>query len=65
MNQLFVLLLLPFAVQAFYSINFAADKDASGVKGGKSTFISPPMPEHVADIYARMSGYNPLLHEGE
>ena len=56
---------MPAVVNGFYSINFAVNDDkAVNVVGAGQTFSGPPSAEHVADIYARLSGLPPLLREG-
>jgi len=48
-------------VVAFYSINFVADEGNTGVVNAGASFLSAPSAEHVADIYARLSGHAPLF----
>jgi len=47
-------------IAAFYSVNFAASSKHTGVVNVGSSFLSAPSAEHVADIYARLSGHAPL-----
>lgn len=59
---LLALLLLP-AVAAFYSIHYSAKNHHPEVIG-HARFSTTPSATQVADIYARVSGYGPLLSEG-
>jgi hypothetical protein len=56
--------LLPCAVQAFFSINYAADESHPKIMTQPGFFKDAPTPDHVADIYSRLSGHAPLLWEG-
>ena len=51
-----------------YSIHYYSNTDGSKVvdvvNSGLSTFRDAPSAEHVADIYARVSGLHPILSEG-
>jgi hypothetical protein len=59
-------LLLPVAVSANYAIHYSSTNLHPQVvrNGDEVKFAKPPSAEHVADIYARLSGLPPLLHEG-
>lgn len=51
---------------SFYSISYAATSKYHQVQGQVGqTFIEAPSAEHVADMYARLSGLPPLLREGK
>ena len=45
----------------FYSINYAADSQHPQVLNAGGSFLSAPTAEHVADVYARLSGHAPLF----
>ena len=51
---------------AFYSINYVADPNQHpGVLNAGASFLSAPSAEHVADVYARLSGHAPLFSTEE
>ena len=52
------------AVQAFFSINYAADESHPMLMTSPGIFKEAPQAEHVADIYARLSGNPPIFWEG-
>jgi len=53
-------------VSGFYSIGYASKHPQAQLQGEiGQTFIEAPSAEHVADLYARLSGFPPLLREGE
>ena len=52
------------AVQAFFSINYAADESHPMLMTSPGVFKEAPQAEHVADIYARLSGNPPIFWEG-
>ena len=50
-----------------YSINYYSKNNGiveDVVNGGLSSFKEAPSPEHIADIYSRVSGLAPILSEG-
>jgi hypothetical protein len=49
---------------AFYSISYSADENYPQIVGSPVVFKVPPSPEHVADIFSRLSGKAPILREG-
>lgn len=56
-----VFFLLVGNTEAFYSINYAATSDIrSNLVNTGASFLEAPSAEHVADIYARLSGHAPL-----
>ena len=59
-----LVLLLALLIQnagAFYSINYAADLNIyPKIVNAGASFTSAPSAEHVADVYARLSGHAPL-----
>ena len=63
----FVALLFLFqaTVQAFFSINYAADSSHPMLMTAPGVFKEAPQAEHVADIYARLSGNPPIFWEGQ
>ena len=61
----FVCLLQTLTVQAFFSINYVADESHPALMTPPGVFKEAPQAEHVADIYARLSGQPPLFWEGE
>ena len=50
--------------QAFYSVNYIASSNHPQVVGQVGSFKNAPDADHVADIYTRLGGLNPLLREG-
>lgn len=58
------LLVVQTTVNAFFSVNYAADESHSALMTLPNVFLTVPSAEHVADIYARLSGFPPLLREG-
>lgn len=58
------LLVVQTTVNAFFSVNYAADESHSALMTLPNVFLTVPSAEHVADIYARLSGLPPLLREG-
>ena len=51
-------------VNAFFSVNYAADESHSALMTLPNVFLTVPNAEHVADIYARLCGLPPILREG-
>jgi hypothetical protein len=52
------------AVYALYSVHYIAGNDQPQLVGKQKYLTRSPEPVQVADIYSRMSGMSPLLHEG-
>lgn len=65
--MIFALFLFYFgSAGAFYSINYVADlSEHPRVLNAGGAFLSAPSAEHVADVYARLSGHAPLLWSDE
>lgn len=59
----FLLLIIP-TISALYSIHYYAPSEHAGVVGEEVEFSRTPSALQVADIYARLVGHAPLLHEG-
>ena len=53
------------AVYALYSVHYIAGSDQPQLVGKQKYLTQSPEPVQVADIYSRMSGMSPLLHEGK
>jgi len=52
------------SVSCFYSIGYVSKHPQAQLQGQTGqTFIEAPSAEHVADLYARLSGFPPLLRE--
>jgi hypothetical protein len=64
MRFLVAFCLLHATAQAFFSINYAADESHPSLMTPPGVFKDAPKAEHVADIYARLSGRAPLFWEG-
>lgn len=47
-----------------YSVNYYAQDGHPGVVNGNFIVHSAPSALHIADIYTRLSGLQPILHEG-
>ena len=60
-----LLFLYQSTVQAFFSINYAADENHPMLMTSPGVFKEAPQAEHVADIYARLSGNSPIFWEGQ
>ncbi len=57
-------LFLALPVSALYSVHYVAGSEHPQLVGKQGFFNNAPEPMHVADMYARLSGYSPLLSEG-
>lgn len=55
------LVLLARSAGAFYSISYSAEGADKRVANAGASFVSAPSAEHVADVYARLSGHAPLF----
>jgi len=58
---LLCLVLLARSAGAFYSISYSAEGADKRVANAGGSFVSAPSAEHVADVYARLSGHAPLF----
>ena len=65
MRVLAALILLQSTVNAFFSINYSANEGHPALMTLPGVFKDVPNAEHVADIYARLSGLPPILREGD
>jgi hypothetical protein len=59
----FLFLIFP-TISALYSIHYYAPSEHAGVVGDEVEFSRTPTAMQVADIFARVAGRAPLLHEG-
>ena len=64
MRLVTLLFLIQTTANAFFSINYSADEGHPALMTSPGVFLDVPSAEHVADIYARLSGLPPLLSEG-
>jgi hypothetical protein len=64
MRLIVVFCLIQYTVNAFFSINYSADESHPALMTLPGVFMEAPTPEHVADIYTRLSGLPPILREG-
>lgn len=64
MRVIALLFLIQTTANAFFSINYSAEESHPALMTSPSVFKEVPTAEHVADIYARLSGLPPLLREG-
>ena len=57
--------LYPVLVYSSYSVYYKATEDGPKLISGELVaFAEPPSSNHIADIYARLSGLAPILREG-
>ena len=65
MRLLAALFLVQTTVDAFFSINYSANEGQPALMTLPGVFKDVPNAEHIADIYARLSGLPPILREGD
>ena len=56
--------ILPVLTQCSFSINYAVNDDSQHFVSARQQVIVPANAEHVADVYARVSGLAPIFREG-
>lgn len=49
---------------AYLSLNYYSEEAAKIIGGAELSFHETPTAEHIADIYLRIGGLNPILREG-
>lgn len=65
MFRVVVFFLLAVPATALYSVHFIPGSENNNILGKHGYFVEAPDATHIADIYARLAGAGPILHEDE